>query len=91
MMCVFFVMFISGLLLLPSLRLLVPPLRLISAVLWQSMQQRDVMQYGTLADFVSLVAEAVPELFSPAHAAQLVLGLRAKVIPFLLVLFQGIT
>ncbi|XP_058273229.1 C2H2-type zinc finger protein [Hemibagrus wyckioides] len=67
-------------LLLPSLRLLVPPVRLMSAVLWRAVQQQDVMQYGMLADFVSLVTEAVPELCSPTHAVQLVLGLRAKLI-----------
>lgn len=78
MLCV---IFISGPLLLPSLRLLVPPVRLMSAVLWQIVQQQDVMQYGMLADFVSLVTEAVPELFSPTHVVKLVLGLRAKVIP----------
>ncbi|KAF7694233.1 C2H2-type zinc finger protein isoform X1 [Silurus meridionalis] len=66
--------------LLASLRLLIPPLRLISAVLWRVVQQQDVMQYGMLADFVTLVTEAVPELFSPTNAVQLVLGLRAKLI-----------
>ncbi|KAM9467403.1 uncharacterized protein Hap1MRO34_014182 [Clarias gariepinus] len=65
---------------LPSLRLLVPPVRLMSAVLWQIMQQQDVLRYGLLADFVSLVTEAVPELFSPTHSAELALRLRAKLI-----------
>ncbi|KAF5907958.1 zinc finger protein, partial [Clarias magur] len=65
---------------LPSLRLLVPPVRLMSAVLWRIMQQQDVLRYGMLADFVSLVTEAVPELFSPTRLAELVLGLRAKLI-----------
>ncbi|GAA6077752.1 C2H2-type zinc finger protein, partial [Tachysurus ichikawai] len=74
------VIFISDPLLLPSVRLLVPPVRLMSAVLWQAMQQQDVMQYGMLADFVSLVIEAVPELCSSTHAVQLALGLRAKLI-----------
>uniref|UniRef100_A0A4W4DV39 TERF1-interacting nuclear factor 2 N-terminal domain-containing protein n=1 Tax=Electrophorus electricus TaxID=8005 RepID=A0A4W4DV39_ELEEL len=63
---------------LSSLRLLVPPLRLMSALLWRVMQQRNVMQYGILADFVSLVSEAVPELFSHTHGVELILGLRAK-------------
>ncbi|XP_036432888.1 C2H2-type zinc finger protein isoform X1 [Colossoma macropomum] len=65
---------------LPSLRLLVPPLRLMSAVMWRIVQQRDVTQYGMLADFVSLVTEAVPELFSHTHGVELILGLRAKLI-----------
>uniref|UniRef100_A0A3B4CUL8 C2H2-type domain-containing protein n=1 Tax=Pygocentrus nattereri TaxID=42514 RepID=A0A3B4CUL8_PYGNA len=66
---------------LPSLCLLVPPLRLMSAVMWRTVQQRDVTQYGMLADFVSLVTEAVPELFSHTHGVELILGLRAKVMP----------
>lgn len=79
--CMLFIIFISDPLLLPSLRLLVPPVRLLTAVLWRSMQQQDVMKYGMLADFVALVTEAVPELFSPTCAAELVLGLRTKVKP----------
>ncbi|XP_060758897.1 C2H2-type zinc finger protein isoform X2 [Neoarius graeffei] len=51
-----------------------------SAALWRIFQQQDVMQYGMIADFVSLVTETVPELFSPTHAVELVLGLRAKLI-----------
>ncbi|RXN17708.1 zinc finger 2 -like protein [Labeo rohita] len=42
-------------------------------------QQKDVMQYGMLADFVSLVSEAVPELVSHRLGVQLILGLRARV------------
>ncbi|XP_076153602.1 uncharacterized protein LOC143136813 [Alosa pseudoharengus] len=63
-----------------SLRLLVPPLRLVAAYMWQVTQRGDVMQYGILADFVSLVMEAVPELLSPKHAVELILGLRARVV-----------
>ncbi|XP_066525940.1 C2H2-type zinc finger protein isoform X2 [Hoplias malabaricus] len=65
---------------LPSLRLLVSPLRLMSAFMWRIMQQRDVLQYGMLADFVSLVTEVVPELFSHIRGVELILGLRAKLI-----------
>ncbi|KAG5267152.1 hypothetical protein AALO_G00218600 [Alosa alosa] len=63
-----------------SLRLLVPPLRLVAAYMWQVTRRGDVMQYGILADFVSLVMEAVPELLSPKHAVELILGLRARVV-----------
>lgn len=79
----FFIQFMSGHapLHLPSLRILVSPLRLTSAVLWRIVQQRDVSQYGMLADFVSLVTEAVPELFSHTRGVELVVGLRAKVKP----------
>ncbi|KAL2102503.1 hypothetical protein ACEWY4_001671 [Coilia grayii] len=65
---------------LPSLRLLVPPLRLMAAYLWQVTRRGDAMQYGMLADFVSQVMEAVPDLLSPKHAAELILGLRAMVV-----------
>ncbi|XP_072529545.1 uncharacterized protein [Salminus brasiliensis] len=65
---------------LSSLRLLVPPLRLMSAVMWQAVQQRDVAQYGMLADFVSLVTESIPELVSHRRGVELILGLRAKLI-----------
>ncbi|CAB1344140.1 unnamed protein product, partial [Coregonus sp. 'balchen'] len=36
-----------------SLRLLVPPLRLVSAALWQVVQRRDVMDYGLVEEFVT--------------------------------------
>ncbi|CAK6961410.1 zinc finger protein 883-like [Scomber scombrus] len=65
---------------LASLNLLVPPVRLISAFMWQILQQRSVTQYDQLLDFISLVTESVPELLSSAQRAQLILGLRAKVV-----------
>lgn len=64
---------------LASLRLLVPPLRLVAAYLWQVTEQGDAMQYGMLADFISVVLEAIPDLLSPKHAAELIVGLRARV------------
>lgn len=63
----------------PALRLLVPPVRLMSAFMWRTVQQKDVMQYGLLADLVSLVSEAVPDLVRHKLGVQLILGLRAKV------------
>ncbi|XP_013766369.1 oocyte zinc finger protein XlCOF6-like isoform X1 [Pundamilia nyererei] len=63
-----------------SLRLLVPPVRLMSAFVWQVAQQLKVMQYDKLADFISLATEMVPELLSPTQKAQLILGLRARLV-----------
>ncbi|XP_036378771.1 uncharacterized protein LOC118773785 isoform X2 [Megalops cyprinoides] len=63
---------------LSSLRLLVPPLRLFSAAMWQVVQQRDIMHYGKLEEFVTLVTEAVPELLSYRQRSQLILALRAR-------------
>ncbi|CAB1346102.1 unnamed protein product [Coregonus sp. 'balchen'] len=63
---------------LSSFRLLVPPLRLMSAFMWQVAQERNVMQYGKLEEFVTLVTEMVPELLSSRQRTQLILGLRAR-------------
>ncbi|KAJ7984772.1 hypothetical protein DPEC_G00358250 [Dallia pectoralis] len=65
---------------LPSLRLLVPPLRLVSAAIWQTVQQRHVMGYGMLEEFVTMVTEMVPELMNLRQRAQLILGLRARLV-----------
>ncbi|KAG7456327.1 hypothetical protein MATL_G00250970 [Megalops atlanticus] len=63
---------------LSSLRLLVPPLRLVSAAMWQVVQQRDMAHYGKLEEFVTLVTDVLPELLSDRQRAQLILGLQAK-------------
>ncbi|XP_070976777.1 uncharacterized protein [Oncorhynchus clarkii lewisi] len=63
-----------------SLRLLVPPLRLMCAFMWQVTQQRNVMQYGKLEEFVTLVTEMVPELLNSRQRTQLILGLRARMV-----------
>lgn len=64
---------------LSSLRLLVPPLRLLTAAMWQVARQRSVRHYGMLEDFVSLVTEAVPQLLTDRQRSLLLLALRAKV------------
>lgn len=64
---------------LSTLRLLVPPLRLLSAAMWQLAKQKDVMNYEKLQEFVFMVTEAVPGLISNIQRAQLILGLRARV------------
>ncbi|XP_017271587.1 zinc finger protein 135 [Kryptolebias marmoratus] len=65
---------------LSALRLLVPPLRLVSAAIWQTIQQKVVADYGMIEEFVSLVADIVPELLTRSQRAQLMLGLRARLI-----------
>ncbi|XP_049423281.1 zinc finger protein 436-like [Epinephelus fuscoguttatus] len=63
-----------------SLHLLVPPVRLMSAFLWQVVETHSVVQYGKLADFISLAAEIVPELLSLSQRAEVILGLRARLV-----------
>ncbi|KAM4711757.1 uncharacterized protein FYW61_020872 isoform 2-T2 [Anableps anableps] len=65
---------------LSSLRLLIPPLRLLSAAMWQVAQRRDVLDYEMLGEFVTLVTDTVPDLLSAKQRGKLLLRLRAKVI-----------
>ncbi|KAM9846054.1 uncharacterized protein ACBR49_011020 [Aulostomus maculatus] len=62
------------------LRLLAPPLQLLSAAMWQVVQQGLVDRYGMLEEFVTMVTELVPELMSYSQRAQLILGLRARLV-----------
>ena len=64
---------------LSSLGLLVPPLRLMSAVMWEVVRQRNIKHYEKLGEFVSMVTDAVPELMSKREGRLLSLGLRARV------------
>ncbi|XP_061693961.1 zinc finger protein ZFMSA12A-like [Syngnathoides biaculeatus] len=64
---------------LSSLRLLVPPLRLLTAAMWQVAQQQSVEHYGILEDFVGLMTEAVPHLLTDKQRSLLLLALRVKV------------
>ncbi|XP_028989968.1 zinc finger protein 431-like isoform X2 [Betta splendens] len=61
------------------LHLLVPPLRLLTAAMWQIAQKQSIRHYGMLVDFVSLVTKAVPQLLTDRQRSVLVLALRAKV------------
>ncbi|KAK2858748.1 hypothetical protein Q5P01_003368 [Channa striata] len=70
----------DGALPLASLRLLVPPLQLMTASMWQVLKTQDVMNYWEVAEFVSLVMDMVPELLMFKHRTQLNLGLRARYI-----------
>lgn len=62
-----------------SLQLLVPPVRLLSAFIWQVINQHSVMHYDRVADFITLATEIVPELLNISERAQLVMNLRARV------------
>uniref|UniRef100_I3KTX1 C2H2-type domain-containing protein n=1 Tax=Oreochromis niloticus TaxID=8128 RepID=I3KTX1_ORENI len=59
--------------------LLVPPLRLVSAAVWQTIQQKVVADYGMLEEFVSMVTDILPELLNSRQRTELSLGLRARV------------
>ncbi|XP_034087881.1 TERF1-interacting nuclear factor 2-like isoform X2 [Gymnodraco acuticeps] len=63
---------------LSSLRLLVPPLRMMTAVMWKVVRLRDIMHYGKVEEFVSLVTEAIPDIFTERQMRLLTLGLRSK-------------
>lgn len=58
---------------------MVPPLRLMSACMWQVAKERNVDHYDKLADFVAMVTDSVPELLNYKQKIQLILGLRARV------------
>ncbi|XP_026004638.1 zinc finger protein ZFMSA12A-like isoform X1 [Astatotilapia calliptera] len=63
-----------------SLRLLVPPLRVMSAVMWKVVHLKIVKQYGKVEEFVSLVSEAIPDILTSHQVTLLTVGLRAKMI-----------
>ncbi|KAM3587560.1 uncharacterized protein V6R79_009016 [Siganus canaliculatus] len=48
--------------------------------MWQVAKQKDVMNYEKLQEFVLMVTEAVPGLINHKQRAQLILGLRARLI-----------
>ncbi|XP_033505947.2 uncharacterized protein LOC117271711 isoform X1 [Epinephelus lanceolatus] len=68
----------EGLLPLSSLRLLVPPLRMMSAVMWKVVRLRNIVHYGKVEEFVSLITEAIPDILTDRQMRLLTLGLRAK-------------
>ncbi|XP_038574610.1 zinc finger protein ZFMSA12A [Micropterus salmoides] len=63
---------------LSSLRLLVPPLRVMSAVMWKVVRLRNIKLYGKVEEFLSLVTEAIPDILTEKQMRLLTLGLRAK-------------
>ncbi|KAK5615983.1 hypothetical protein CRENBAI_019456 [Crenichthys baileyi] len=64
----------------PSLRLFIPPLRLVSGAMWHAVQSRNIRDYGMVEEFISTVTDIVPELLNPEQKVQLLLGLRARVL-----------
>uniref|UniRef100_A0A1A7Z491 C2H2-type domain-containing protein n=1 Tax=Iconisemion striatum TaxID=60296 RepID=A0A1A7Z491_9TELE len=48
--------------------------------MWHLMKRKDVMNYGKLQEFVSMVTDAAPGLINHRQRAQLLLGLRARLI-----------
>ncbi|XP_072233642.1 uncharacterized protein [Leuresthes tenuis] len=65
---------------LASLRLLASPLQLTYSYIWQVIRQRNVKHYVKVEEFVTMVTQTVPELLSFKQTAQLMLGLRARII-----------
>uniref|UniRef100_UPI0037E7E326 zinc finger protein 184 n=1 Tax=Semicossyphus pulcher TaxID=241346 RepID=UPI0037E7E326 len=65
---------------LASLRLMASPLQLTYSYIWQVIRQRNVKLYGKVEEFVTMVTQTVPELMSFKQTAQLLLGLRARII-----------
>ncbi|KAL1271598.1 hypothetical protein QQF64_030614 [Cirrhinus molitorella] len=65
---------------LSALRLIAPPLRLMSAAMWKVMLQRDAVHYGKLEETITSLCETVPELLHYRHQARLTMGLRALMI-----------
>ncbi|XP_051262727.1 zinc finger protein ZFMSA12A isoform X1 [Dicentrarchus labrax] len=61
-----------------SLTLLVPPLRMMSAVMWKVVRLRNIKHYGKVEEFVSLVTEAIPGILTDRQMRLLTLALRAK-------------
>ncbi|XP_046872471.1 uncharacterized protein LOC124464708 isoform X4 [Hypomesus transpacificus] len=63
-----------------SVRVLVPPVRLVSAALWQVVERGNVQDYGVLDTFVTEVLAVIPDLMSYRDTVQLLMGLRARLV-----------
>ncbi|XP_041934349.1 zinc finger protein 572-like isoform X3 [Alosa sapidissima] len=63
-----------------SLRLLVPPIRLMAAQMWQIVQRCRVVHYGYLDEFVTLVVDIFPDILSHKEIILLSLGLRGRLL-----------
>ncbi|XP_059200681.1 zinc finger protein ZFMSA12A [Centropristis striata] len=70
----------EGAVALSSLRLLVPPLRVMTALMWKVVRQRNMVHYGKVEEFVSMVTEAIPDVMTERQMGLLTLGLRSKMI-----------
>ncbi|KAG5267955.1 hypothetical protein AALO_G00227810 [Alosa alosa] len=65
---------------LSSLRLLVSPLRLMSAFMWQVAEYHSIAHYGKLVEFISLVSDAAPRFFNQSQITKLVIQLQTRMI-----------
>uniref|UniRef100_A0A8C6TSD2 C2H2-type domain-containing protein n=1 Tax=Neogobius melanostomus TaxID=47308 RepID=A0A8C6TSD2_9GOBI len=65
---------------LASLRLMASPLQLTYSFIWQVIKQKNVNQFEKVEEFVNMVTQTVPDIISFKQKAQLLLGLRAKII-----------
>ncbi|TKS90225.1 Zinc finger protein 658B [Collichthys lucidus] len=63
---------------LSCLRFLIPPLRLVCAAIWETVQHKVVANYGLLDEFVTAVTSIVPELLNRRQRCLLSLGLRVQ-------------
>lgn len=61
------------------MRLLVPPLRLMSAFMWRVVQQQNLEYFDKLEEYILLITRMVPEILSERQRSVLIMGLRAKV------------
>uniref|UniRef100_A0A3B5M4L0 C2H2-type domain-containing protein n=1 Tax=Xiphophorus couchianus TaxID=32473 RepID=A0A3B5M4L0_9TELE len=48
--------------------------------MWHIVQSGNLHEYGLVEDFISTITDLVPELLNPDQKAQLLLGLRARVV-----------
>ncbi|XP_062862716.1 zinc finger protein 3-like [Trichomycterus rosablanca] len=65
---------------LSSTRLLVPPLRLISAFMWRVVQQQKLEHYDKVEENILFITKIFPEILSERQRSALIMGLRAKMI-----------
>lgn len=72
-------MCVVGSLPLCSVRLLVPPLRLMSAFMWRVVQQKNLEFFDKLEEYILLITKMVPDILSERQRSVLIMGLRAKV------------
>ncbi|CAL8304394.1 unnamed protein product [Lota lota] len=64
----------------PCLRVLVPPLRLVSAAIWHTVQHRIVTAYGLLDHVITEITEIVPELLNSRQRCLLCFNFQAQLV-----------
>ncbi|GAA6105826.1 zinc finger protein 37-like [Tachysurus ichikawai] len=73
-------MHVAGSLPLCSVRMLVPPLRLMSAFMWRVVQQQNLEYFNKLEEYILCITRMVPDILSERQRSVLIMGLRAKMI-----------